>query len=58
MRRRQSLVGIGVTGDGHKVVLVVVSGYREWTVSWSWVLRGLKPQSVNVPQVWRWGGTL
>lgn len=45
------LVALGALSDGSKVVLTVVSGYRESTQSWSEVLRDLKSRGMNCPRL-------
>lgn len=45
------LVALGALSDGSKVVLTVVSGYRESTESWSALLRDLKGRGMNCPKL-------
>jgi transposase-like protein len=45
------LVVLAALSDGRKVVLLVSSGYRESTQSWSEVLRDLKERGMNPPRL-------
>lgn len=45
------LVALGALSDGSKVVLTVVSGYRESTQSWSELLRDLRSRGMNCPRL-------
>jgi transposase-like protein len=40
------LIVIGVRADGHKELLAMEEGYRESTVSWAQVLRGLRDRGL------------
>jgi len=52
------LVLIAALADGSKVVLAVEEGYRESTLSWKFVLRGLRDHGLRAPRLFVGDGAM